>query len=100
MCMSVYKYRRAPIHICIYAGSRNFLGRVPYAASHVDLWMGADWTLQQCQELRALNPRTLILSSINAVEGFTHDDIPEAYYLHNISGQGPNDRWRIASMHR
>ena len=79
-------------HTRVCAGSRNFAGRVSYAASHVDLWMGADWTLEQCQALRALNARTLILSSINAVEGHGTSDIPEAYYLHNISGQGPNDR--------
>ena len=54
-----------------------------YAASHVDLWLGAHWSAEQAAALRKLNPSTLVLTSINACEG--PDGLPEELYLHNVT---------------
>ena len=54
-----------------------------YAASHIDLWLGADWKADQIATLRKFNPGTMVLTSINACEG--PDGLPEELYLHNIS---------------
>lgn len=67
-------------------GSGNFappMRTLEYAASHVDLWLGAHWSAEQAATLRTLNPSTLVLTSINACEG--PDGLPEELYLHNIT---------------
>lgn len=67
-------------------GSGNFAPptrTLEYAASHVDLWLGAHWSAEQAATLRKLNPSTLVLTSINACEG--PDGLPEELYLHNIT---------------
>jgi hypothetical protein len=75
-------------------GSYNFNSKgLTYAASHIDLWLGANWNATELQQLRRLNPNTIALTSINAVEG--QDGLPEHYYLHNISGQSKKDRCEV-----
>jgi len=67
-------------------GSSNFeppKRTLEYAASHVDLWLGADWSAEHAAALRQLNPSTLVLTSINACEG--PDGLPEELYLHNVT---------------
>jgi hypothetical protein len=54
-----------------------------YAASHIDLWLGADWNAEEIAILRRYNPATMVLTSINACEG--PDGLPEDLYLHNVS---------------
>eukprot|EP00045_Choanoeca_perplexa_P011966 m.128551 g.128551 ORF g.128551 m.128551 type:complete len:822 (+) comp15833_c0_seq4:1839-4304(+) len=75
-------------------GSSNFEKKgLEYAALHIDLWLGANWNTIELQRLRQLNPNTIALTSINAVEG--GDGLPEHYYLHNISGQTKKDRCEV-----
>ncbi|EDQ85803.1 uncharacterized protein MONBRDRAFT_28820 [Monosiga brevicollis MX1] len=71
-------------------GSGHFQHNLSHAASHVSLWLGADFTPDQMLQLRRYNDQTLLLTSTNAVEG--HDGLPERYYLHNVSGQSKKDR--------
>ena len=54
-----------------------------YAASHIDLWLGADWSADEIVHLRQHNPATMVLTSINACEG--PDGLPEELYLHNVT---------------
>eukprot|EP00039_Didymoeca_costata_P009709 m.129397 g.129397 ORF g.129397 m.129397 type:complete len:871 (+) comp14576_c0_seq9:39-2651(+) len=79
-------------------GSYNLLNNHPlsYAASRVDLWLGAQMTESQAATLRELNNQTVILTSINACEH--GDGLPEHYYLHNISNTTPpSTRGRLES---
>lgn len=78
-------------------GSYNYRGPggVPVweEAKRIGLWLGAQWTPDEMDHLRELNPSVLALSSINAVE--FPDGFPEYFYLHNISGQGKADRCEV-----
>lgn len=61
--------------------------------ARVDLWLGADvWSPSELPsyasdfyQLRTLNPHTLLLASMNAVEPYT-SAIPESYFLHTTTG--------------
>ena len=79
-------------------GSWNFASNLTEAARRVDMWLGAVWTDAQVAELRQRNAHTLMLGSVNAVEGdndTASPATPERYFLHNCSGAstlGPADR--------
>eukprot|EP00038_Savillea_parva_P024823 m.45135 g.45135 ORF g.45135 m.45135 type:complete len:908 (-) comp6618_c0_seq1:148-2871(-) len=76
-------------------GSGNFMNKpLEYAASRIDMWLGADWNATQAATLRQLNPWTIALTSINACEG--PDGLPEEYYLHNIT-RPPSTKGRLCS---
>ena len=68
-------------------GSHNFRGHpsgLKYAADRASLWLGSDWTSEEIAELRAHNPYTIVLTSINACE--TNDqNLPDDFYLTNIT---------------
>lgn len=67
-------------------GSYALLRRgLDYAASRIDLWLGADVTPAQAAGLKARNADTLLLASVNAVDT-NNASLPEEYYLHNASG--------------
>ena len=56
---------------------------LPYM-SRIDLWLAAAGaTADEIRELRLLNPDTLILTNINAVDGA---NLPDDYYLKDING--------------
>ena len=79
-------------------GSSNFRGHpegLAYAARRSSLWLGSDWSAAEIAELRALNPYTIALTSINACE--TNDqNLPDAFYLTNIT-QPASTKGRLES---
>lgn len=68
-------------------GSHNFRDHpsgLKYAADRASLWLGSDWSAKEIAELRAYNPFTIVLTSINACE--TNDQsLPDDFYLTNIT---------------
>lgn len=64
-------------------GSGNYRSKGMAYASHIDLWLGATFSLEQVRELRRLNPNCLILNSINTVE---NNDVPDDYFLRDTTG--------------
>ena len=79
-------------------GSYNFVGHpegLAYAAARSSLWLGSSWTAAEIAQLRALNPFTVVLTSINACE-VNDQDLPDAFYLTNIT-QPPSTRGRLQS---
>jgi hypothetical protein len=79
-------------------GNYNFQGHpegLAYAAARASLWLGASWTPEETAQLRALNPFTLVLTSVNACE-VNAQDLPDDFYLTNIT-QPPSTRGRLQS---
>jgi hypothetical protein len=79
-------------------GSDNFRGHpqgLAYAAARSSLWLGSDWSVAEIAQLRALNPYTVVLTSVNACE-VNDQDLPDAFYLLNIT-QPPSTRGRLES---
>ena len=79
-------------------GSSNFHGHgegLGYAASRSSLWLGSSFSAAEIAELRALNPFTAVLTSVNACE-VNEQDLPDAYYLLNIT-QPSSTRGRLQS---
>ena len=79
-------------------GSSNFRGHpegLAYAAARSSLWLGSDWSAAEIAQLRALNPYTVVLTSINACE-VNDQNLPDAFYLLNIT-QPPSTRGRLQS---
>jgi len=64
-------------------GYWNFYDSEPAKKARIDLWLGADMAPEEMEQLRALNPNILILTSINAVE---NGGLPEDYYLKDVDG--------------
>eukprot|EP00051_Salpingoeca_urceolata_P028207 m.485641 g.485641 ORF g.485641 m.485641 type:complete len:901 (+) comp23895_c0_seq1:278-2980(+) len=60
-------------------------------ASRIDLWLGASWDAEELETLRALNPATLALTSINSCE--FGDGLPDSFYLHNASNRARLESW-------
>jgi hypothetical protein len=79
-------------------GSSNFAGHpegLAYAAARATLWLGATFNASEIAQLRALNPFTLVLTSINACE-VNAQELPDEFYLLNIT-QPPSTRGRLQS---
>ena len=68
-------------------GNGNFRGHpegLKYAASRSSLWLGSDWNASEIAQLRANNPFSVVLTSINACET-TRTDLPDDFYLTNVT---------------
>lgn len=79
-------------------GSGNFRGHgegLSYAAARSSLWLGSSWSADEISQLRAYNPYTIVLTSVNACE-VNDQDLPDSFYLLNIT-QPPSTRGRLQS---
>ena len=59
-------------------------------AAKIQMFLCPDFSTQQAQGVRAVNPNALILTSVNAMEatGFTSPpNVPEEYFLHDTTGK-------------
>lgn len=79
-------------------GSYNFVGHpegLAYAASRATLWLGSTWNTSEIAQLRALNPFTIVFTSINACE-VNDENLPDDFYLLNVT-QPASTRGRLQS---
>ncbi len=65
-------------------GSHHFTAKGMEYASRIDLWLGANFNVDQIRQLRRLNPNCFILASINTVE---NNDVPDDYFLRDTTGR-------------